>query len=51
MKTPKMDCALKIYKDKVYSISLDSRLVDLENAGFPGLPDFQPELHAFNEIH
>ena len=32
LKAFKMDCALKVYKDK-NSISLDSRLVDLENTG------------------
>ena len=30
LKTPKTDCALKVYKDKNYSISWDSRFVDLE---------------------
>ena len=29
LKTPKTDCALKVYKDK------DSRFVNLESTGFP----------------
>ena len=32
LKTPKMDCVLKVYKDKEF-YSLDSRFVDLENTG------------------
>ena len=33
LKTPKTDCALKVYKDN--SICLDTRFVDLENTEFP----------------
>ena len=32
LKTPKTDCALKVYKDKEF-YSLDSRFVGLENTG------------------
>ena len=35
MKTPKTDCALKVYKDKEFYHGLDSSFVDLENTGFP----------------
>ena len=35
MKSPKTDCALKVYRKTKNSISLDSRFVDLENTGFP----------------
>ena len=33
LKTPKMDCVLKVYTKTKNSISLDSRFVDLENTG------------------
>ena len=36
LKTPKTDCALKVYQDnEFWIISLHSRFVDLENSEFP----------------